>query len=261
MHEVQKQSGPLRPRKSRRAEVDLKQPLANRVAAYALAAGGAGLGVVAGAQPAQARIVYTPANIFFENRAVIDVDNVEFTITQIKEDNFGYTFILELRGNGSVLATSRFPGWAGRLAAGAKIGASGHFYRGAQMANGATYNCCPSHTGPWDSYAPPHISSGFLGLQFLVNGQRHYGWAEVSVLRFPQSYPLAGFQGVVKGYAYNTVANQPILAGQTSDNGSIGELQSQPATLGLLALGAPGLDVWRRRELAAEQPLGLYSLA
>jgi hypothetical protein len=248
------QSGQLQERHSRRAETELRRPLSKGVAAYGLAAAGAGLGILAGTQQAEAKIVYMPANIFFENRAVIDIDNVDFVINQIKESNFGYTFLLEVRGGG-VLATSRFPGWAGRLAAGAKIGASGHFYRNPLMAKGATYNCCPTHTGPWDPYGPPGPSSGFLGVKFIIDGQNHYGWAQVSIIGDPQGYPYpTGFRGVVKGYAYNTVPNQLILAGQTSDADSIGELPPPTATLGLLALGAPALDIWRPRErrLAAE---------
>lgn len=248
-------SGHLQERELRPTEMELRRPLAKRVAAYALAATGAGLGIITGAQPAEAKIVYMPTNILFEARAVIDIDGVKFEITQIKETFFGYTFILKVQGGG-VLASSRFPGWAGRLSAGARIGASGHFYRNPQMAEAATYNCCPTHTGPWDPYGPPGPSSGFLGLKFLIDGQNHYGWAEVSIIGDPQGYPhLEGFRGVVLGYAYNTVPNQPLLAGQTSDADFIGEIPPQPSTLGLLALGAPALDIWRPRErrLAAEQ--------
>jgi len=53
--------------------------------------------------------------------------------------------------------------------------------------------------------------------------------------------------GVVKGYAYNTVPNQPILAGQKSDTDVVGEIPPWPDTLGLLALGAQGI-LFRRRK-------------
>lgn len=67
-------------------------------------------------------------------------------------------------------------------------------------------------------------------------------------------YPYNYLCGGLSGYAYNTQPNEPILAGQTSAGNLIGELPPQPATLGLLALGAPGLDIWRprKRELAAK---------
>jgi hypothetical protein len=101
-------------------------------------------------------------------------------------------------------------------------------------------------SGPW-----AYGASGFLGFQFQIDGQAHYGWAEVFAT------PGSGgpsYRGEVRGYAYNTVPNQPIRAGQTSDGDLVGEIPPQPASLGLLALGAPGLDIWRprKRELPAE---------
>jgi hypothetical protein len=71
----------------------------------------------------------------------------------------------------------------------------------------------------------------------------------------------AGFQGsvpfvtaVVYGYAYETVANKPIAAGQTQDaaENNPGSALSPPVpqatTLGLLAIGSPALPAWRREE-------------
>jgi hypothetical protein len=62
---------------------------------------------------------------------------------------------------------------------------------------------------------------------------------------------------LLTGYAYETVANQPILTGQTSGTaedvsipqpaGSQSGSQSK-VQLGLLALGASGLPAWRREE-------------
>ncbi len=95
-------------------------------------------------------------------------------------------------------------------------------------------------------------TSGFLGLEFQIDGQAHYGWAEVFMTG---GGPFEKYRGVVKGYAYNTVPNQPLLAGflvgAESDGDQIGEMSPPTATLGLLALGAPGLDIWRRRERAS----------
>ncbi len=78
-------------------------------------------------------------------------------------------------------------------------------------------------------------------------------------------------QAKLTGYAYETEPNVPILAGQTSGDlieprfdGNSGRSdetpgardESQPISqkfvpsLGLLALGAPGLDIWRRRDVS-----------
>jgi len=58
----------------------------------------------------------------------------------------------------------------------------------------------------------------------------------------------------IRGYAYETTPDQPILTGATSDptNSSLTTPSlppaPQPATLGLLAQGAPALSLWRREE-------------
>jgi hypothetical protein len=122
---------------------------------------------------------------------------------------------------------------------GAKIGASEIFYRNRKVRMGSAVDPGSSH-GPWKN-----DTSGFLALEFQIDGQAHYGWAEVFVATF-ESGGFTEYRGVVKGYAYNTVPNKPMRAGQTSDRDLIGEIAPQPATLGLLALGAPGLDIWRR---------------
>jgi hypothetical protein len=61
------------------------------------------------------------------------------------------------------------------------------------------------------------------------------------------------------GYAYETIPNKPIIAGATHGpdydaqpaSESIETHTPAPATLGMLALGAPGLSIWRREEEVA----------
>ena len=64
---------------------------------------------------------------------------------------------------------------------------------------------------------------------------------------------------LLTGYAYETVADTPIIAGATS--GPDAEVNPQglapgraPATLGLLAMGAPGMSIWRREESVDAMP-------
>jgi hypothetical protein len=63
------------------------------------------------------------------------------------------------------------------------------------------------------------------------------------------------------GHAYETIPNKPITTGQTKgpDNNSIEEPNAaltmptpDPATLGALAMGSPGLSIWRRKESALQ---------
>ncbi len=56
--------------------------------------------------------------------------------------------------------------------------------------------------------------NGFIGLEFIKNSQTHYGWARLYS-------PNGADYLVVKDFAYNTIANAPILAGETSCNTSV----------------------------------------
>jgi hypothetical protein len=70
---------------------------------------------------------------------------------------------------------------------------------------------------------------------------------------------------VLTGYAYETIPNKPIITGKTKgpDDGSVEQQNDpgpgaslispipetpQPASLGMLALGAQGVPLWRRKE-------------
>ena len=257
MGKEQRQSRRVKPRASRDHRMELKHPLAERVAAYALAAAAAGLGVMAGAPPAEAQIVYTPANIhFFLNEVDLDLNNDgidDFSIHQFwSSDGFGFVSfaLLEATGRpgngvipaGSSINCSRV--CAARLVPDAKMGPGEDFYRGGNVAMAGSYRRHVTYSwGAWQGG-----TFGFLGLEFQIDGQAHYGWAAIIIT---SPFHAGLFAGVIKGYAYNTVPNQPIRAGQKSNTDVIGEILPQPATLGLLALGAPGLEIWRRRRRAS----------
>jgi hypothetical protein len=250
MDNNRRQSGRLQERQSRRAETELRWPLANRLAAYALAAGGAGLGMMATAQPAEARIVYTTAHEVFAFPYSVFLDVNNDGINDFRFSIYLFIGLFSARvggapGNGvRAIKSSTCRGrcvFASRVPQGAKISADEDFVRGSRIPMDNGYSSDGVSYGPWRGNA-----SGFLGLEFQIDGRAHYGWAAVHM--------TSSISGVITAYAYNTVPNQPILAGQTSDEDLIGEIPPQPATLGLLALGAPALDIWRPRErrLAAE---------
>jgi hypothetical protein len=99
--------------------------------------------------------------------------------------------------------------------------------------------------GPW-----ANVKDRYLGLEFKIKGKIHYGWARLSV-----TVSKTTITATLTGYAYETIANKPIIAGRTKgpDDGSVEESNaalnvptSKPATLGLLAMGSSGLSMWRR---------------
>jgi hypothetical protein len=101
--------------------------------------------------------------------------------------------------------------------------------------------------GPW-----LNVDDRYLGLKFFIKGHVHYGWA-----RFNVTAGDGKITSTLTGYAYETIPNKPIIAGKTKglDDVSVEESKAaritpilEPATLHLLALGSPGLSIWRRKE-------------
>jgi hypothetical protein len=110
-----------------------------------------------------------------------------------------------------------------------------------------------SFEGPWAN-GGKGVKNRYLGLKFFVKGKVHYGWARLNV-----SAGFCGLGGTLTGYAYETIPGKAIIAGQTKgpddDAQPIGATHPspapKPATLGILALGAPGLSIWRRKDPVA----------
>ena len=92
----------------------------------------------------------------------------------------------------------------------------------------------------------------------MSGGRSHFGWARIAItIGDPKRAVIS--RVVLTGYAYETIPNKPIIAGKTkgtddasrTDQANAGSRQTQPsepATLGLLATGAPALSIWRRKE-------------
>lgn len=232
-------------KKSKRA---LGERLEQRSKAYGIAAGAAGVGLLALAQSAKAEIVYTPAHIKFmtsSNRWIdLNHDGInDFRIEDAADRGLGSTTFVGAvgmhRGDGVLVYQSR--GDALPLPLGASIGPSNRFSHSATMA--IAYK--GSGGGTWGK-------NRYLGLQFDLSGQKHYGWAELSVVLNKQGTLTVE----IEGYAYETIANKTIMAGETTERDNDAEQRTPtslripapvPATLGLLALGSPGLSIWRRK--------------
>jgi len=256
-----------------KAPANFSESTHHRLNMYALAAGAAGVGMLALAQPAEAKIVYTKANeqiLGQGSRLQLDLNHDginDFFFRRNSSAHFTTSLLVYTKVfKNDIWGTQSTNGLklASALRRGFRIGPSKHFSSGFTGSSGSSWGkimwkvqgcgtqtqTCTTHKfGPWG----PPISNRYLGLQFRIKGKRHYGWARVSWIN--GEYTLTG-------YAYETIPNQPIIAGKTSGpveiNRSVEQLNPasltsatpEPATLGLLAMGSPTLSIWRRKESA-----------
>jgi hypothetical protein len=204
------------------------------IAAYMLAAGAAGVGMLTLALPAQAKIVYTPDDQQVPPNVGLSLDLNHDGIVDFVFSNFysstSSTLALsvgpvspanEIFSTGS----NRHSVFAAALPAGAVIGPDGKFkkIRGEGMANGIDLNA--TCQGPWI-----HAHEQYLGLKFIIKGEIHFGWARLNVNCV---YPHA-VNALLTGYAFETVVNHPIVAGDTKGP----DVSTDTGTLGNLARGA-----------------------
>ena len=79
----------------------------------------------------------------------------------------------------------------------------------------------------------PDGGRGFVGIQFDLGGATHFGWAEITRSTTDNTATLHSF-------GYNNTPGDPAITGVP-----------EPSALMLLAAGATGLAMWRRRRKAA----------
>lgn len=262
----------------RRKASNLSESIHQQLNRYALAAGAAGVSVLAFAQSSEAKIVYTPADVHFSapQQYSLDLNHdgiTDFTIydtqhrSQCHSDGAGaFLFVRQPQANGAVNGgVQHFAPYTAALDRKETIGPKQSFLSGseefmAEALRGRWGRDCGRFSfivGPW-----ANVTNRYLGLKFMIKGKTHYGWARISV--------QAGFVYVyatLTGYAYETIAGKSINAGQKNEatddstNENFGRGASvtspipdtlKPATLGALAMGAPGLSIWRRKESILE---------
>jgi hypothetical protein len=203
-------------------EVPLKDGLNRKLAAYALAAGTACL---VGVLPAKADIIYSSS---FPTDCP---PNSGCTAIE-----FGHTSTAG--GSSTGRRWNRVYGYqagAGVVALfkGQQVGPSDQFLSEITLAQLVSRR--PAG-GSWRFYSASEVGgANYVGIKFLEDGQEHYGWVQL------QNAGCDCFWLSPGGWAYNTVANAPINAGQTTAT-------PEPPTLGLLALGSLGLGFWRKRK-------------
>jgi hypothetical protein len=199
---------------------------------YALAAGAAGVGVLALAQPAEAKIIYSPkdcnivANSTCSLRMAGQTAFLLFANTSYPSSRGWSSLAAQGKGNNRVEGGR---GLASALYAGAFIGPQQNF-SGRLLEHcrfGPDGEVC---SGIW--YYKPTAS--YLGLKIYIHGKAHYGWARLTIMIPRDTY--------LSGYAYETIPNKAIIAGKTKGRDVI---TVQPGSLGHLAAGASAIPAWR----------------
>jgi len=215
----------------------------------------------------EAEIIYTPVNVTIGRNQHYDLDltgdgTTDFTIRN-RFVPFSSIFLeaslwVKSPAGNEVAAHLAFGGyWPGvhhfayALSSGLPIsGQARHFSAGrASM----TWFCgCDAGSfirGSWFSHRSGQpLSNRYLGFKFQINGEVHYGWARLNALG-----PFDG--ALLTGYAYETIPNQGIAAGQEQEEEKMKQPKptaltqpvENPATLGALARGSGALARWRRQ--------------
>lgn len=114
-----------------------------------------------------------------------------------------------------------------------------------KFGNDVTLEFCTTQNGTFQHDGGPWLNKKnlYLGLQFTIDGQIHYGWARLTV---STNKTTCVTKALLTGYAYETEPNTPITTGKLSGDDEVGAVERPEATLGALALGSVGLGAWRR---------------
>jgi hypothetical protein len=214
----------------------LSDSVHHQLSMYALAASCAGVSLLALTPSGEAEIVYTKTQQVIGYNGIYDLDlthdgTVNFLIQEIGYSQNTTTlqlsrWLLAKAALGNAIAGQG--NYASALKAGADIGPGGRFINGGS--NGATmafvslfsgFNSRHHRTeGDWVD-----VKDRYLGLKFKIKGNFHYGWARLKV--------QAGngkITGTLTGYAYETIANRSIHAGQTKDDSPPDAIRPAAAT-------------------------------
>jgi len=227
----------------------------HRLNKYALAASAAGVGLLCLAEPVEARVVYTPAHKWLPlNRYYyldLNHDGIrDFELQQrssqlsalgiffVRSLNVGPAGSTQQPQNEIVSFVSQNFVCAAALPKGTKVGGNsqGWANRAWMFENAYLNSGTKRYFGPWIH----ETTSAYLGLQFTIKGQVHYGWARLGHIRHAR--PIGA---LLMGYAYETVPNKPIIAGKTKGPNVV---TVQPASLGHLAAGASAIPAWRSQK-------------
>jgi hypothetical protein len=220
----------------------MSESVLRRLDMYALAASAAGVGILALAQPAEGKIVYTPTH-----KVITLNQNVSLDLNHDGKNDFSFQekfFTTTSVGENHSIVLSVSPDrkaneiWgkghpASALPSGMRVGPNGQFSYGKKVmavdyyadGTGGSGTCA----GLWNN-----VKSRYLGLKFKIDGKIHFGWARLNIACVT-TFQTHQVNGLLTGYAYETVPNKPIVTGKMKGSDDI---NMEPVTLGHLARGA-----------------------
>jgi len=239
---AQQESQSARTARSRPALL-LNRKLDKNLLAYAAAASAAGVGALALATPAEARILYTPAHIVINSDYGLDLNHdgvTDFYFQQLSQGTRSGAYAY-LHCVGAITGSDEV--WGSHdendsaLREGVRIGPRGPFDAFNQLMAEVFTGSHSGFDAPWAN-GGKGVKNRYLGLRFVVKGKIHYGWARLNVkVTQPPS-----ITATLTGYAYETIPNKPIIAGRTHGASEPVAGQGVPTvrggTLGILAAGS-----------------------
>jgi hypothetical protein len=199
------------------------------------------------ATPAEAKIVYTPANKHIPGcdypkkclKLDLNHDGIADFRFPFTGDGHGYSLGIIPAGKTknqiwgtistvrcSSTKTCKYP-VASALSSGVSVGPNSVKFQPGHFAMWVSR--CESFCTKWGKWG--NVKNKYLGLEFYIKGKVHYGWARLNVN--VNNVPNAR----LTGYAYETIPNKPVITGQTKrpDVTTV-----QPGSLGRLSRGSAG---------------------
>jgi hypothetical protein len=259
--------------KKTRTPAKLSAPLENIIAAYALAAGAAGVTALALVTPAAAAPVCKTLSVKLSYTATFAFDPASQAIAPFNIAQSYHTFSTHTSsGVNRGFFTRNLPGaevtvsskgLVADLPPGERIGPGGQFGKGRSY--GLIFTFTPS-SGATSHHHRGNLHFGqtnYFGFRFPISGQTHYGWVrlESTIVRGGRT-PSIDTKIMESGY--ESTPDMAIHAGScsavaesarpdsTASSGIVSvagtertDNATQPASLGTLALGARGISLWR----------------
>ena len=250
----------------RSGETTLSETLEQRLRSYSIAAAAAGVGMLALAHPAEAEVVVTHKVIPVNGTASIDINNDGIADFQFSDepDFWSNTLRVVPLTGGAVVLGPPISSYAAALKRDVRIGPFAHF----SSKGGANLEISRPERFTVGSYSHETVTyftfrgnwgsnpqNRYLGVKFLIDGETHYGWVRMTV----STSMGGGMNATIDSYAYETDPDTPICArevqpcpappGDDATPEETGQNVGGPS-LGMLALGADGLALWRREALA-----------